>query len=43
MSKKLDVIAVVRKSAEGHRVMCAFDNYKDAGDWIEKQYRIADY
>lgn len=43
MSKKLDVIAVVRKSAEGHRVMCTFDNYKDAGDWIEKQYRIADY
>ena len=43
MSKKLDVIAVVRKSEEGHRVMCTFDNYKDAGDWIEKQYRIADY
>lgn len=43
MSKKLDVIAVVRKSEEGHRVMCTFDNYKDAGEWIEKQYRIADY
>lgn len=32
------VIAVVHKSEEGHRVVCTFDNYKDAQDWIDKQY-----
>lgn len=33
------VIAVVHKSKNsGHRVVCTFDNYKDAGDWIDKQY-----
>lgn len=43
MSKKLDVIAVVRKSEEGHRVMCTFDNSKDAQDWIYNTYRRGDY
>ena len=43
MSKRLDVIAVVRKSAEGHRVMCTFDNCKDAGEWIDNTYRRGEY
>lgn len=43
MSKKLDVIAVVRKSEEGHRVMCTFDNCKDAGEWIDNTYRRGEY
>lgn len=38
-----NVIAVVRKLEEGPRVMCTFNNYKDAGDWIDNQHRIADY
>lgn len=41
MSK--NVIAVVRKSKEGHRVVCTFDNYKDAGVWIDNTYRRGEY
>ena len=42
MSK--NVIAVVRKSAaEGHRVVCTFDNIKDAGEWIDNTYRRGKY
>lgn len=41
MSK--NVIAVVRKLEEGPRVMCTFNNYKDAGEWIDSRYRTADY
>lgn len=45
MSKKLDVIAVVRTSEleEGHRVVCTFDNIKDAQDWIDNTYRRGEY
>lgn len=44
MSKRLDVIAVVRKSVEGrHHVMCTFDNCKDAGEWIDNTYRRGEY
>lgn len=41
MSK--NVIAVVRKSEEGHRVVCTFDNCKDAGEWIDNTYRRGEY
>lgn len=43
MSKKLGVIAVVRKSEEGHRVVCTFDNIKDASEWIDNTYRRGEY
>lgn len=43
MSKKLDVIAVVHKSEAGHRVVCTFDNYKDAGEYLENTYRRGEY
>lgn len=37
---KVNVVAVIHRSKNlGHRVVCTFDNYKDAGDWIEKQYQ----
>lgn len=38
-----NVIAVVRKLEDGPRVMYTFNNYKDAGDWIDNRYRTADY
>lgn len=41
MSK--NVIAVVRKSEEGHRVVCTFDNIKDASEWIGNTYRRGEY
>lgn len=43
MSK--NVIAVVHKSEleEGHRVVCTFDNIKDAQDWIDNTYRRGEY
>ena len=43
MSKILGVIAVIRKLEEGPHVMCTFDNYKDAGEWIDSRYRTEDY
>ena len=45
MSKKLGVIAVVRKSEveDSHRVVCTFDNIKDANDWIDNTYRRGEY
>jgi hypothetical protein len=41
MSK--NVIAVVRKLEEGPHVMCTFNNYKDADEWIDSRYRTEDY